>query len=57
MLSRYQKSDGSAPHNVMPISNNAQSGGVNPNSLPWFNMRAIIADARRLSWTPKVSPP
>jgi hypothetical protein len=56
MLS-YQKSDGSAPHNVMPISNNAQSGGVNPNSLPWFNMRAIIADARRLSWTPKVSPP
>jgi hypothetical protein len=29
-----QKSDVSAPHNVIPVNNTAQSKGVNPNSLP-----------------------
>jgi hypothetical protein len=38
-----QKSDVTAPHNVTPTSNTAQSRGVNPNSLPWFKTWAIIA--------------
>ena len=36
------KSDVSAPHNVMPTSNTAQSKGVNPNSLPSFMTWAIV---------------
>jgi hypothetical protein len=26
----------------MPTNNNAQSGGVNPNSLPWFKRWVIM---------------